>query len=117
MSFTSTKMLPEVYETIQEIDVESAFRLARSDIKEAQEHLRRIAPESPLLSLVTVSENRLDFSDEYGPFIRQYLPKEENTSKTPYWGMGRYVQLLFEEAMNIQYPQRAKRESPVEASS
>ena len=94
---------PELYELIQQNDVREAFRMAYCDIESAQNKLRAINPNNPLLKLIKLRENGegLDFGSSFRPIIMEHsnLSPKNNL----YYAIGVYVDLLEKESLNQKF--------------
>ena len=101
----------EEYDGTQRSDVRRAFSVAFLEIKDFQERLRKVRPESSLLNLVTlrdcenVSQRGMDFHKSYGSIVREHSDYPQGA--TLYYGLGVYVDLLEEEIKSPKFSRKA----------
>ena len=89
---------PEEYDVTQRSDVRAAFGRFFVEAKLAQDHLKEVDPNNPLLNLVTLvdsdhpSNRGAKFHDSFGPIVREHSDYPQGA--TLYYGLGVYVDLL-----------------------
>ncbi|MFA5992343.1 MAG: hypothetical protein WC796_01410 [Candidatus Pacearchaeota archaeon] len=79
-------------------DVRQAYSEISPEIVQAQETLRRVCPDSILLSLVTVNEDRVRFAPKFGDHLARWTGKKRKNMGNWYSALGYYIDILAQEA-------------------